>query len=408
MIGKKIKFTAIYFVGPFGCYLIYQLLFTFRYLGSDLYPNFSQIYQNYGYIIELAVAAIALFITFRAGAKIIPSEDFKSQKNNLPLYAFGFLTIVVVGLIISNVAYVMGTLNLQYLMANFNDYYFFSTSGKAWMILLCYMIIYLILIDMYFARVNKINSSFLLINILIISINGGRGLLILFALAFLVMLLSQKISYKSFIIYCICTIGAIGTSYQLITKLREPAFYTNTSVTKNYGSVKPTDSYYDLNYNSAFIIDDVLNKMNNGTVTPQPYALRDALVIFIPRSLMPSKPISTGETYAVYPDVAKRGSNITFPLKANLIMHFGRMAYYFDWLVVIMFQIIFILGIKKRITKPGIVGFIFLFTGCAFSLIARGGILNARLLVQLVCIIFAYGGYLALVEIEKRRINING
>ncbi|HCE7166545.1 TPA: hypothetical protein NH786_005582 [Pseudomonas aeruginosa] len=132
------------------------------------------------------------------------------------------------------------------------------------------------------------------------------------------------------------------------------------------------------------------------------YFAEDAATIFVPRSILPEKPTSTSETREVYPDVASRGTNITFPLKANIIMHMGSGAFYLDWLIVAAFQIIMIIGIARRNISPDLLGFSMMFCGLGFMLIARGGIFNARILVIAACILLSYLGYISAIKIQEK------
>ena len=83
-------------------------------------------------------------------------------------------------------------------------------------------------------------------------------------------------------------------------------------------------------------------------------------------------------------------------------MHLGISGFYLDWIVVILFQVLLIFGVYRRAIKPDLLGFMFVFFGCGFSIVARGGIFNARLLVQVACIILAYIGYRLILILQKK------
>lgn len=396
MISDKVKLVLFYILGPVGCYFFYQSLFVFRHLKTENYPYLSNVYDPKGYLIELILIICSVFISYKLAMKFKTRKTFVTANKNISVVALFSLTVCTLVLICSSVYRVLGTLNFQFLIHNFDAYYFQNTIGLAWMILLCYIIIYTILIDMYFGGVTKLNSLFLFINILIVSVSGGRGLLILFNVTFLTLLIGQSVTWKAFIQASLVSVLVIGSSYFTVTGLRAPPRIDAKSVTSSNViklSQKPTDSYEELNYNAAFIIDDVLRGLNKGDFTPGAYAFKDALTVLVPRFIMPNKPISSAETVELYPDVAARGTNITFPLKANLIMHLGRWAFYLDWPVVILAQVMFLLALFRRSVSTRFLGFMFIFSGCAFSLVARGGIFNARLIVQGLCIGIAYAVY---------------
>lgn len=398
MISNKFKIILFYILGPFGCYLVYQFLFVFRHLKTQTYPQLSQIYDSNGYFIEICMIGIALYASYRIAKKYSSKETFSPKVKNLTLDSLLILTACTVVLICSSIYRVLGTLDFYFLIENFDTYYFQNTMGLAWMILLCYTIIYAILFDMYFGGVTKLNILFLFINILIVSVSGGRGLLILFNITFLALLINQKVSWRALVYASVASVVVLGSSYITVTALRAPSTQKPV-VARNQN---PTDNYEDLNYNAAFIIDDVLRRLNKGEFVPGGYAFKDALTVLVPRFIFPKKPISSAETVEIYPDVAARGTNITFPLKANLVMHLGRWGFYLDWFVVIIAQVVFLISLYGRSVNAKFIGFMFVFSGCAFSLVARGGIFNARLIVQAICIGIAYVLYLILQRMMKR------
>ncbi len=394
IFNDKTKKTALILMGPLGCYVAYQILFIWRYLDIEQYPLLTSIYNNGATSIEivcaLIVASLGLLVVRRFG----PFDEFYPSRKSLSTLAHVLIIISILGLLALSIYRVLGTLSPGYVLQEYKRYNFKATDGGAWMILAIYAALFLQLMDMYFGGVTKKNGTFLILGILIASFSGGRGILILFALMFIVLLMFQRVRLWKFLIASSLVIVSVGTSFVLITDMRAPPDHSKPV------KVAPTDSYEDLNYNAAFISEDVLVAIKNHSIEPGAYAIEDALMTFVPRKLMPSKPISTAETRAIYPDVAKRGTNITFPLKANLLMHMGSWAFYADWIVVAICQTLMIFGISRRTSAPGVIGFAMLFCGIGFTLIARGGIFNARLLVMVSCILAAYAGYRALLRIQ--------
>jgi hypothetical protein len=196
----------------------------------------------------------------------------------------------------------------------------------------------------------------------------------------------------------------VGASFIVVTDLRDTR--TTEQIERqarplNDKPLRPTDVFEDMNYNAAFITEDVLFGLQAGTVSPSLYALEDARWRLMPRSLSPNKPISSAETITLYPEVAARGTNITFPLKANIMMHSGLGGYHLDWLVVMASQLAFLAGIAARNRRPNVFAFGAFFFGCAFALVARGGILNARLLDQIACLALAYMSYRLLLWVQN-------
>ncbi|WP_053146514.1 hypothetical protein [Pseudomonas sp. P97.38] len=429
IFNNNTKKLALILVGPLGCYIAYQVLFIGRYLSVEKYPLLTSAYMNGATVIDsvcaLTVAALGFILSRRLGLL----DDFSPSLERLSTLSLALITTGILFLLALSMYRVFGTLSPRYVVDNYHTYSFMVTNGGAWIVLAMYSALLLQLMNMYFSGVTLKNGAFLLLSLLIVSFSGGRGILILFALTFIVLLMFQRVSLVKFLIASMLAVASMGISYVIITNMRAPAAPLAPIVIapvapseamarvdelagkkanqagkpvapKDAVAIDPTNSFEDLNYNAAFISEDVLSAIQGNKVEPRAYALEDAMTLFIPRQLMPSKPISTAETRALYPHVAKRGTNITFPLKANVLMHLGGWAFYADWVVVLLCQTLMILGISRRTKAPSILGFAMLFCGIGFTLIARGGIFNARLLVIVFCVLAAYVGYRALLRIE--------
>ncbi|MGD8218429.1 hypothetical protein [Pseudomonas thivervalensis] len=414
IFNNKTKTAALILVGPLGCYIAYQILFIGRYLNPEKYPLLTSTYMNSATIIDSVCALAVALLGFLLSRRLGLLDEFSPSLERISTLSLALITTGILGLLALSMYRVFGTLSPSYVVQNYHTYSFMVTNGAAWIVLAMYSALLLQLINMYFSGVTLKNGIFLLLSLLIVSFSGGRGILILFALMFIVMLMFQRVSLLKFLIASTLAVASMGVSYAIVTSMRAPSAPSETMsrVEKIAGkeatqvgvgksvAVDPTNSFEDLNYNAAFISEDVLSAIQNNKIEPRAYAIEDAMTLFIPRQLMPSKPISTAETRALYPKVASRGTNITFPLKANMLMHLGGWAFYTDWIVVVICQSLMILGISRRTSAPSILGFAMLFCGIGFTLIARGGIFNARLLVIVLCIFAAYAGYRALLHIQ--------
>lgn len=415
IFNNNTKKAALILVGPLGCYTAYQILFIGRYLDAEKYPLLTSTYLNGGAFIDIVCALVVAFLGYRVSRRAGLLDDFQPTRERLSTLVLLLITTGTLGLLALNIYSSLGTLSLHYVVENYPLYSYKATDGGAWMVLAMYSALFLQLMDMYFGGVTKKNGTFLLLGLLIVSFSGGRGILILFALMFIVMLMFQRVGFWKFLIASTLAVASMGASFIAVTGLRAPDAPeqlvtqadkpTNTAPKANQpkptrAEVAPTESFEDLNYNAAFISEDVLRVIRNHEVKPKAYALEDAMTLFVPRQLMPGKPVSTAETREVYPHVAKRGTNITFPLKANVLMHLGEWAFYADWIVVALVQTLMIFGITRRTRAPGLVGFTMLFCGLGFMLVARGGIFNARLLVIMLCVLVAYAGYRSLLSFQ--------
>lgn len=407
MSVRDLKLFSLLLIGPLGAYAAYHLVFVVRYISAESYPLLHERMQMPFVLLDFAGLALVLLVTMTWVLKHRTGLDaFKPSRNALPPLALALAVLGVAALILLSIYRVLGTLNPQEVLSGYIDYQFQATNGGAWMILGCYAALYLLLMDMYYGGVRAANGATFLTALLITSVSGGRGILMLFAVTFLLLLLLQNVRWRDFIGTSVVTVLIMAASFIVVTDLRAPTTGTSPvgKVPTNAQYEAPTESYEDLNYNAAFITEDVLRGLTSGQVTPKPYALWDALVHLVPRPLMPEKPISTAETVALYPHVAERGTNITFPLKANLMMHLGPWAFWLDWLVVAAAQIVFMAGAAQRASKPALWSFAAIFMGCAFTLISRGGLLNARLLDQVVIFLVAYVGYrVALTVFDAQR-----
>lgn len=392
MSFEKLKPLALLLAGPLGAYSAYHLLFVIRHLDPSIYPHLAQMNAFPTALLDiagfLAAAAVSIF-----ALKALCLGPLESTRAPLPRFVLAAIVLAVASLIAMSIYRVLGTLDPATVISEYARYQMLATDGGAWMILACYGALYVLLIDMFFGGVRFSNGAAFLAAVMIASISGGRGILILFVLAFLLLLLFQRVKPMHFIATALLSAVLMGASFVTITDLRDNRT-EEVRVRQQAAAIEaPANSYEELNYNAAFITEDTLAAYQSGDLQPALYAVHDAAVRLVPRQLMPEKPISSGETYALYPEVAERGSNITFPLKANLMMHLGPWAYWLDWAVVALSQVVFTLGFANRGKSPDLWGFGALFFGCAFTLISRGGLLNARLIDQIVLVLLAYGAY---------------
>lgn len=397
----RLRSLGLIIVGPLGSYISYHLMFVVRYIDDISYPTLYEIYANGGRAIECIIAGTLLlvFTGYALWKPVIPTFDRARQP--VPAWSLALILLAVLTLMALSVYRVLGTLDPTYVVDNYAEYNFRATDGGSWMILGCYAAAYFLLLDMFYGGARLSNAAFFLAVVLVTSFSGGRGIIVLFSLAFLVLLLFQRVSLWRFGIAASVTSLVIGLSFVAATEMRDTR--TPEQVKQQRDSrlgkagarpISPTDSFEEMNYNAAFILEDTVKALRNGQIKPANHMAADMLYRWIPRAFAPEKPISTSETYTLYPHVAARGTNITFPLKANLMMHLGEGAFYFDWLIVATFQGAMIWGVRARTIRPHIWAFATVFWGAAFSLISRGGILNARLGDQFLCLALTFLAYI--------------
>lgn len=400
MTKDKLKFLLGLFLGPLGGYLLYQYIFILSYIQKPEYLSLKNHYMNGSFIWE-ALIIICLLLFFYLQKK--RTLDFSTKKNEgMTWRTLFFLTIVNIAILLFLISHVLGEISLGVLLSRFDEYYMQNTSGVAMFTLMMFSILYAILLDMYLTGVKNENFFFLLLNIILLSANGGRGIVILLSLTCLILLIYQNMSSVRLFIMSVLLLFVTGSSYLLVTDLREQASIANTQ-NKNVKNKKSDYSFRDLNYNAAFVLNDVLSKMDAGELKANLYFMLDLKYLFLPRRFFLEKPSSTGETLKVYPEIAKRGTNITFPLKANLLMHLGKWAFLLDWIIVFVAQIFMYRSIRMRCENDQCkkLGFIFLLCGTMFPLVSRGGIFNVRLVVLCICIFISIGIHLFCINTEK-------
>jgi hypothetical protein len=341
-------------------------------------------YNGGGYIYEASIALLSIVFV----SLIVRNADidgFRAEAKPLGKGVYIVLLAATAALLAYSVLRVFGTLSPTVLLDNYPKYYALSRDGGAIIFFAAYAILYVILIDMYFSGVTPFNFAVFIAAIMINSVNGGRGLLIIMVICAVLLTIQQAKRISGPILL------AVAAAFLMLS-----LGYFLTGLRSNW---KIDDAEADrLNFNSAFIIEDTLKALDENRIEHRLIFLEDLKYLFVPRSLNPEKPRSTAETRALYPEVAARGTgtNITFPLKANLLVNLGPNAAYADWAVVLLFSVLFLHGVRVRNRAPSFLGFFFFFWGCAFVLIARGGILNARLITQSVVIFAGFALYWAM------------
>nr|WP_145994325.1 hypothetical protein [Mesorhizobium loti] len=396
-VWRALKPFGLVAIGPIGCYIAYYLLFVARYVSPDEYPLLYDMSRIPTVLIDVAAAISVTFLGLYMASRQRGIDEFKPVRPNLPKIALVLAVAGCAALLLLSIYRVLGTLSPAYVLKNYVDYQFMATYGGAWIIHACYAALLLLLMDMYYGGVTRANSTAFLLSVLIVALSGGRGLLLMLVLTFLSLLMLQRVKLINFLIVAAISAVLMASSFITVTDLRDTRNdgpkLDHPTMNNPQQPEKPQDSFDDLNYNAAFIQEDVLKAFRNGKVEAAPYAAYDARTRLVPRFLMKDKPVSTAETMAIYPEVAARGTNITFPLKANLMMHFGPIGFWLDWLVVAGAAVLALVGAAQRAKKPVFWSFAAIFFGCTFSLIARAGLLNARLLDLVFDIGLAYIGY---------------
>ena len=388
-------------LGPIGGYVAYQMLFVLRVAGN--YPELAPYVEYRSIVMEAAFALAAI----AASTLWFLRTDFRKKKldnDRLSLPSLICLTAATACLMIFTIYRLFGT-DIQAFIDSYSVYYRLSRSGSAWAIWAGYGVLMILLIDMFKSGVDKTSASFFLLNCAINFTSGGRQILVGLLLTFCLLVYLQRPSLRALIaaVWLSAMVASFGFGLSTLARTfesgGEPSKFPTVVEDADDGQAE-TSSYDDLNYNSAFILADVVGKVKSGEVSPSLHVLND-LTHLASRVMGAKREKSNSETRAFYPQVGKGGTTISMPLKANLVGHFGIWAYYLDWLVVGAMQILFMMAAFNR-GPHRLLMFTILFWGCAFSLIARGGILSASYVIVTAIIVLAYFCHWLMIGAEKQ------
>ena len=196
--------------------------------------------------------------------------------------------------------------SLRVLLTDFMEFarfYSESRRGGAWLLLLVNSLAFGLLY-IFFQTGRWRHGAMCVAFILFLSLQGGRGVL----LSFVMMLILIKI-YQTGSGRLIPVFGSLGIGVFLI------ASYLRTGDLGEY--MNGLAIFYD--FNLAFVYEDVVAYLqSNGTEWG--LFLND-IVLYIPRAFWPDKPMSTAETFLIYPETAYSGTTYTFGLYGNMLLH---------------------------------------------------------------------------------------
>jgi len=385
LYSSPLQRAAFILAGPFGCYVVYNIVFVWRLYDPDKYPALAEYYEWPGLALIFVTYAVAMALSAWGTARFIPALSPHPNSPSFNRLTLSLMVVATAVLMALTVYRVFGTLSPSTLLGGYARYYALSRNGGAWIILAAYAILYGYLLDMYFGGVKRWNSAALLMSVLLNFVNGGRSILMCVLLAYLFLLYCQRPSYRG-LFAGIAPAAAIALlSFVFVTELRLPTEDQLSQV----GGEEAAEEHYEMNYNSAFVINDVLGDLKEGRLTPYPHFLVDTMYL-IPRAILPNKPLSTSDTRAVYPQIAARGTTMSFPLSANIAMHLGAWAFVLSPIVSAACQLAFVWGAARRV---GVVSFLAFFWGAMFLLAARGGILNYRIVLHSIMIIVIFFTY---------------
>lgn len=374
----KTRPFIVFLLSPALLFVAYDILFYYIPISNNDYTYISGLYIFF--MIFCDIVALWSFMFF--------SLIIKSRINNQPYHyksissAWFILSFLIMlyfyhFLIIS----VFGSINYNELFNNYARFYALSKRGTSWVFSIFNLLIFLMFYDIYKGGGNKVKIITLVSSIFLVGLTGGRSLLMVF-LAFLVFIFivieRKEVKFK----WIFLSVFLVSTLFIANAVMRAGGVdeYRESSATT-------------LDFNNAFILNDSFEYLN--THNAKLFMLEDLYYMFIPRALVPSKPLSTAETRAVYPIIANNGTNYTFGIYANSLINVGWLSYLVIPFIIIFLNYYYVL-LANRITKKSISNFLIVFFVFYSIQVIRGGIFNTRIILVLIPIVLAYYVYVLL------------
>ncbi|WP_417884106.1 O-antigen polymerase [Vibrio rumoiensis] len=372
-------------MSPFFLAALYDTIFYLPSSTLAIYPDLNGIYTIF------LVSQVFLYLIFSVCFVYVYNQNI-SYKRNLPLplnnnvkKGMGiFLYIIIVTVCIFLFLYlfysVFAGFDFSQLITNNSKFYAESKVGTAWVFFVYQFLIYLMLYDVYRSGFKSYKFYMIFFSIFLIALTGGRSTIIsyLVLMSFIYFVVYEKAVRMSLVISFVCLFFAVLSGNALLRHGQDTSFvdYINSDAFK-------------LDFNSSFVLQDSIDYVHNND-DYYLISLEDAYYSFIPRNLMPSKPVSTAETRLVYKDMLSDGrtTNITFGVYGNMIINFGYVGLFIGFLCFFIANYQYI-RVCSRLSYRRACDFIFLFFFMMFILVLRGGFFNMRVVLSLIVVSFA-------------------
>ncbi|MPY15222.1 oligosaccharide repeat unit polymerase, partial [Salinivibrio sp. VGrn1] len=364
---------------------LYDLVFYLPSSMLDIYPDLNGFY-TYFFIIQ-----ILIYILFTVIFTFLYSQNVTRKKKKggeiqegLGLTCYFFIMLFCIFLFLFLFQSVFNSYNFTFLLTQNAKFYAQSKVGTAWVFYLYQSMIFLMLYDIYKSGSNKYKLCILFLVIVLLALSGGRAAIISYFLflSFIYFISHEKplrFIHAAFFTVIFLTI-MVGNA--LIRQGHDTSFleYVNSDAFK-------------LDFNSSFVLQDSIDYIDNKN-DHYLVALKDFYYAFVPRSLMPDKPVSTAETRLVYKDMLSDGrtTNITFGIYGNMILNFGYSGLFLGFLLLFFANYRYV-KVCLNIPRRRAIDFIFLFLFMMFVLVLRGGFLNIRIVLPLMVLIFVVVTY---------------
>lgn len=280
-----------------------------------------------------------------------------------------FVPIGVLYLLLKIVDLTVG--DLQSALMDFGRFYIQSRIGSSWLYYLFFALCFYLLYAVYTQTLSRnLGIVLTLVTVLVASLQGGRGFLIVILLLLLLVVTAPQgaraAGGKGRNIRLLLLIGMISVGVFLIgTVLR---FGTDWRSYVAYGGERADWQLY-------FALDDTVRYVHHYGVEWLG-SLQDFKYDLVPRYFLPDKPVGSFETRLLYPGFGV--TNQTIGLYANLYLNFGIVG----WVVVLPLFYAGVGALYQRFTAGmyrGVRGFSLAFLFAGQELWLKGGVLNSRL-----------------------------
>lgn len=336
--------------------------------------------EYFFYIVMINIFSFITLIFFLLiKDRIKPFPQKKHLDYTLEIHTSWYLIffIIIFMLIGYLTIHVYGSISYDKIITDNARFYGLSKRGTAWIFYLIEIIILTLLYDLYSNEMTKTKVFFLFAILALLATTGGRSIIMIyiFFIFFLYTVVHRyKINFLLLLFVIIFTMVVfIGSS--LMRHKIDLQTYIATKTSK-------------FDSNQAFMLNDTIELIENSNentilidIIAIPYSL-------VPRAIWKEKPLSTAATRLVYPEIADRGTNITFGLYANALLNLHYLAFWFIPFFLFIYNYLYFKVLNSH--SKTILNFTLLYLSIKSVQFIRGGIIDLRILLILVMILLSY------------------
>lgn len=190
-------------------------------------------------------------------------------------------------------------------VSEFARFYSGSRRGGAWLLLLVNSLAFGLIYVFFKSRQNRhaIGCVFFMF---VLTMQGGRGILMSYIMMLMMIKMWHTGSGRTVPVMMATAVGVFLT-----------ASFLRTGNLDDY--LNSMSIFFD--FNLAHVYEECRSYVDlNG---PEWGLFANDIVLYIPRAFWPDKPMSTAETFLMYPEVAVSGTSYTFGLYGNCLLHMG-------------------------------------------------------------------------------------